>query len=98
MSDEVEVVNARERSRYELLAGGVLAGFSEYEASEAAIRFVHTEVLPGHAGKGFGSRLAAAAVADARASGKPVVADCTFIAAWLAKHPAPPAADAEPTS
>ena len=90
-SDGVEVVDARERSRYELHAGGVLAGFSEYVRTDDTIRFVHTEVLPGHAGKGYGSRLAAGAVDAARASGKAVVADCSFIAAWLSKHPAPPA-------
>jgi predicted GNAT family acetyltransferase len=95
MNDEVEVVNVRERLRYELRAAGVLAGFSDYEAHDGGVRFVHTEVLPGHAGKGYGSRLAAAAVADARASGGPVLADCEFIAAYLKKHPAPPAAGEE---
>jgi predicted GNAT family acetyltransferase len=84
---EVRVVNATERARYELLEDGRVAGFSTYDSTPGALRFVHTEVLPEHAGKGYGSRLAAGAIGDARARGLQVSADCSFIAAYLKKHP-----------
>jgi len=49
--------------------------------------FTHTEVDESCAGRGFGSRLAAAALEDARRQGLEVVPLCPFIAHYINSHP-----------
>jgi predicted GNAT family acetyltransferase len=72
--------------RYELEVDGFTA-FVRYRRTPDAIRFIHTEVPEGLAGKGIGSRLARHVLDAARAEGLHVVPVCPFIAAWMKKHP-----------
>ena len=85
---ELKVIKADERSRYELIADGEVAGFADYVAYGEAVRLTHTEIDSRHGGKGYGSKLAAAVIADIRAQGKDVVAECDFMAAYLKKQAA----------
>ena len=87
---DVQVIRADERSRYELVADGEVAGFADYTQADGAVRLTHTEIDPRHGGKGYGSKLADAAIADIRGQGKEVVAACEFIAAYMKKKAAPP--------
>jgi predicted GNAT family acetyltransferase len=85
----VEVRNAPDRSRYEIVeeqAGTI--GFVDYRLRPAQNRIIliHTEVDPVYAGKGFGVRLARYALDDARSSGLRIVPLCPFIAAYLTTH------------
>jgi len=85
--DEAEVVDVPDASRYELRLGGRLVGLAAYRRRNGGIAFTHTEVDPSLEGRGFGSRLAAAALDDARSQGLEIVALCPFIAGYIERHP-----------
>jgi hypothetical protein len=51
------------------------------------ILLVHTEVPPRFSGQGIGSRLAQGVFDAVRASGRKVVAQCPFMAAYAGRHP-----------
>jgi uncharacterized protein len=86
-SGEPEVVDVPERSRYELRLGGRLIGIAAYRRRDSRIVFTHTEVDASCEGRGYGSRLAAAALDDARRRGLDVVPLCPFIARYVERHP-----------
>jgi predicted GNAT family acetyltransferase len=73
--------------RFELKVAGALAAQAEYELLPGAVKFTHTEVLPGHEGKGYGSKLAKFALDDVRRRGLNAVPACEFIAGYIRKHP-----------
>jgi len=81
-----EIRDVPERHRYELTIDGMTA-FVRYRRSPGQIRFIHTDVPEGLAGRGVGSRLARHVLDAARNDGVRVVPICPFIAAWMAKHP-----------
>ena len=84
---EAEVVHAPEESRYELRLHGRLIGLAAYRLRDRRIAFTHTEVDESLEGRGFGSRLAAAALEDAAKQGLEVVPLCPFIAYYIGQHP-----------
>ena len=84
---EAEVVDVPEASRYELRLGGRLVGFAAYRHEEGRIIFTHTEVEEPREGRGFGSRLAGAALEDAARQGLEVVPLCPFITYYIEGHP-----------
>lgn len=84
---EFEIFNNTERSRYEALVDGDVAGFAAYRDTADARVFTHTQVADDYEGQGVGSRLAKAALDDVRANGKQFVARCPFVAAWVQRHP-----------
>ena len=84
---DVDVQDQPGQSRWEATLGGELAGFAEYRRDGERIVFTHTVVDPAHEGQGIGSALARAALDDARAQGLAVVPRCSFIRAWIDKHP-----------
>jgi uncharacterized protein len=84
---DTEVVDVPEANRYELRLGGRLVGLAAYRRRDGRIAFTHTEVDESCAGRGFGSRLAAAALDDARRNGAAVVPLCPFIAHYIDRHP-----------
>jgi predicted GNAT family acetyltransferase/glutaredoxin len=84
---EAEVIDAPEASRYELRLDGRLIGLAAYRRRDGRIAFTHTEVDESCEGRGFGSRLAAAALAHARHQGLDVVPLCPFIAHYIDRHP-----------
>jgi predicted GNAT family acetyltransferase len=84
---DAEVVDVREASRYELRLDGRLIGIAAYRRRDGRIAFTHTEVDESLTGRGFGSRLAEAALDDARRQGLDVVPLCPFIAHYVEEHP-----------
>jgi uncharacterized protein len=58
-----------------------------YSLAPGAITFTHTEVPAELGGRGIGSRLARGALEQVRARGLKVVAECPFMAGYIAKHP-----------
>jgi predicted GNAT family acetyltransferase len=78
-----------EKSRYELWLGDELAGTlkTRNDADADAIVLVATRVDPAFEGHGYGSRLVARALSDARASGAKVIVECEFAQAYLQRHP-----------
>jgi uncharacterized protein len=85
--DDAVVVHIPEASRYELRIGDQLAGVAAYRRRNGRIAFTHTEVDESLEGRGFGSRLAAGALDDAREQGLDVVPLCPFISYVIERHP-----------
>jgi predicted GNAT family acetyltransferase len=83
----IEVRDAPDRQRYEVLEDGTLAGFALYLDHDGTRVFTHTEVFPAFEGRGVGSALARAALDDLRASGRTLVARCPFIRGYIERHP-----------
>ena len=98
----VEIVDNRERGRFEIRQEGKVIGLAAYavvpasgsDAGSAAERivFFHTEVRPEYEGQGLASRLAAYALDTTIAAGRTVVALCPYIRTYLRRHPEPYAA------
>jgi hypothetical protein len=87
MSDAT-VVHNPDKSRYEILVDGVVAGFTEYRpAGDGVLDFVHTEIGDAHEGQGLGGKLARGAMDAVRQGGGHVIATCPFIKGWIEKHP-----------
>jgi uncharacterized protein len=84
--DEVEIVDVPEQRRYEVRAGSRVVGHTRYAVQGQSIALLHTEIDPSMEGKGVGSRLAAAALADAMSRDLSVVVRCPFIAAYVRRH------------
>jgi predicted GNAT family acetyltransferase len=74
-------------SRFELDIDGHTA-FAYYSFSPGVITFMHTEVPEALSGRGIGSQLAKGALDLVRAQKLKVVAQCPFIAGYIAKHAA----------
>jgi len=85
---EVELADNPEESRYEIRAGGELAGFTQYRLRpNDAIAFVHTEIDDRFEGQGLGSRLIGFALDDVRGRGLEVLPICPFVKAYIERHP-----------
>jgi uncharacterized protein len=87
MDAELRLEDDRDSGRLEARLGDEAVGFVEYRIGRGWIALQHTQVLPGQEGRGIGSRLAAAALDEARSRGLRVFVRCPFISAWLARHP-----------
>ena len=81
-----EVSNNKSAYRYELWADGEMAGYTQYALLRGRIAFLHTEIYESYEGMGLGSRLARAALEDARARGLMVMPFCPFIADFIQRH------------
>ncbi len=73
--------------RFEIELDGELAGFLAYREQGGVLDLVHTEVDPRFEGRGVGGQLVRGALDDARRAGQKVVPSCSFVAAWLERHP-----------
>jgi hypothetical protein len=63
-------------------------GVLEYVPSgPSTVAFVHTYVPPALRGRGIAERLVTAGLAWARAQGLRVIASCSYVAAYLGRHP-----------
>jgi predicted GNAT family acetyltransferase len=85
--NEATVTNNAAQRCYELRDGDEIAGRLHYEDRGAVRVFTHTKVPPQHEGKGYGSRLANAALEDMRRQGRKLVAQCSFLDAYIGRHP-----------
>ncbi len=73
--------------RYVLVGEGEIIGVAEYVPSGDAHVFSHTEVDPAREGRGFGTRLMRACLDDARRRGWRIVPRCSFVSAYIRRHP-----------
>jgi predicted GNAT family acetyltransferase len=88
MTDPTITVNDNPAShRYEIFVDGDLAGFSAYRDEPGRRVFTHTKIDPDYEGQGLGSKLARAALDDARRQQLHVLARCPFIAEYIERHP-----------
>jgi predicted GNAT family acetyltransferase len=81
-----DVRDNKAQHRFEMNAGGEMAVIN-YRLAPGVITFTHTEVPAALWGQGVGSRLVRGALEAARADGLKVVPRCSFISAYLRKHP-----------
>lgn len=86
MSDAVAVTHNEETHRFEAQLGDAVA-FTEYRVEDGVMRLPHTMTPEAFAGRGVGGQLAKAALGYAREHGLKVAPTCTFISAYITKHP-----------
>jgi predicted GNAT family acetyltransferase len=72
--------------RFELEQDGETA-FAAYLIDGDTITFTHTIVPPALEGHGVASRLIGHALGEARTRGLKVVPQCSFVAAYIQRHP-----------
>lgn len=73
-------------SRFELDVNGVTA-VANYQLKGGVMTFAHTEVPPQARHGGIASQLIAGALQAARARGFKIVPHCSFVKAYVDKHP-----------
>ena len=83
---DVAVANHPEEHRYEVRAGGELAGWTVYRERPGLIVFVHTEIDERFGGQGIASQLIRAALDDARERDLQVLPFCPFVNGYIARH------------
>lgn len=86
-NDQVVVTHAEDRTRYEAHVDGVLAGFADYVRDGDVLTFPHTEVDDSFGGQGVGSALVRGALDDVGRLGATVVPSCSFVRAYIDRHP-----------
>ncbi|WP_047869348.1 GNAT family N-acetyltransferase [Nocardiopsis sp. RV163] len=82
-----DVVDVRDRKRYEIRVDGEVAGFAEYILTDDMVTFTHTEIDPAHEGRGLGGTLVRGALDDVRPQGLAVLPLCPFVKGWIQRHP-----------
>jgi predicted GNAT family acetyltransferase len=82
-----QIAHVPEESRFTLTLDDEVIGYAQYRDVDDQRVFTHTVVEPEFGGRGYATRLVEAAVSDARAAGKRIVAECTMVEKWLTKHP-----------
>jgi predicted GNAT family acetyltransferase len=83
---KVAVADNKEKKRYEIRAGGELAGFLQYRTHPGLIELVHTEIEEEFEGRGLGSQLIVFALDDARERGLAVLPFCPFVNDYVQRH------------
>ncbi|MFH5926883.1 GNAT family N-acetyltransferase [Roseomonas xinghualingensis] len=81
-----EVTDNRERSRFEMAFNDCSLAIIAYRREGKRIVLTHTEVPEALSGQGVGSRLIQGALRIIRAEGLRVVAQCSFVAAYIERH------------
>lgn len=81
-----QVRDAKEHHRFELEADGHVA-FSTYKRDAGVVTILHTEVPKELGGRGIGTALARGLLELIRAEGLKVRPLCTFVKAYIGKHP-----------
>lgn len=86
-SAQVVVRDNPDRSRYELLVDGDVAGEIRYRVRPDAVALIHTEVSAALEGRGLGAELVGRALDDLRRRGLQIVPICPFVRAYIQRHP-----------
>ena len=82
----VSVRHNATQHRYELETDHGVALAVYHEQGDRMV-FTHTEVPPADEGKGIASRLMKEALSDARRRGFRIVPVCSFVVAYVRRHP-----------
>jgi uncharacterized protein len=82
----VPVLHNRTASRFEATVDGRLS-VCDYRISDGVMAFTHTEVPPELAGRGIAAALVQHALAWARTEGLRVRPLCSYVAAYIKRHP-----------
>lgn len=82
-----EVRDNRDRSRYELVVDGEVAGFVQYSMRGGRLILVHTEIDEARAGRGLASILVSGVLDDVRRRRLRIVPICPFVEGYIERHP-----------
>jgi predicted GNAT family acetyltransferase len=85
---EHEVLHQPQRQRFVIAADGAEALLEYRMLAPEVIDFVHTYTPAQLRGQGLAGKLVEFAVTYARNQGWRVIGSCSYVAAWLEKHPA----------
>ena len=80
------VIDNTAASRFETTVEGHLA-ITAYSIRDGVMTMPHTEVPAALEGRGIAGQLVAAALAHARAQGLKVNPTCSYVAAYMRRHP-----------
>ena len=86
MPTELSVRHNPQASRFEAEIDGHLAR-CDYRMHDGVMQLVHTEVPPALEGRGIGAALVRAALEHASVQQLRVRPRCSFVSAYLARHP-----------
>ncbi|TAJ24240.1 MAG: N-acetyltransferase [Reyranella sp.] len=81
-----DVTHNADRHQYELPTDHGIAVAVYRQQGDSRI-FVHTEVPPEDEGKGIGAKVVRAALEDTRRQGLKIVPSCSFVVAFVRRHP-----------
>ncbi len=85
---EIRHENKGERGIFEAFEGDVKTGEMTYEyEGDKMIVINHTRTFSGHEGKGVGRQLVAAGIEYAQENGLKIKPICSFVRAYMSKHP-----------
>lgn len=84
--EDLTVTHNPEEHRFEIRVASHLAELRYFKKGDT-ITFMHTGVPPALEGQGVGGRLARSGLEYAREHGLKVKAHCSFVAAYLERHP-----------
>ncbi|MFQ9423781.1 MAG: GNAT family N-acetyltransferase [Christensenellaceae bacterium] len=85
--DKMEFFEEKERICVRDESGTVVAEVVFSDEGEDSVCITRTYVEEGLRGQGIAAKLMEAAVNSARRRGKKIIPQCSYAAAWLAKHP-----------
>ena len=83
---QIEVVHNAAESRFEARVKGLLC-VCVYRLSDGVMRMTHTEVPPMLEGRGIAAQLVTATVDYARANDLKIAPLCSYVRAWIRRHP-----------
>ncbi len=86
MCTPFEVVHNASASRFEARIEGLLCR-ADYRLDGRVMRIFHTEVAPALEGRGIAATLVRAALDHAAANGLKVAPQCSYVRAYMRRHP-----------
>jgi predicted GNAT family acetyltransferase len=87
MTNEPEILDDKEQSRYEAHLGGETVAIADYVKAPDSISFTHTETFAGHRGQGLAGKLIDRALRDARDEGFEVIPFCSYVSDYIGRNP-----------
>lgn len=86
---EIEISEERRGTvgQYHLIVDDVEMGELDYRDADGRRTFLHTGVRPSYQGRGLAAELVRRGLGDARARNLKVIPLCSYVAAYIARHP-----------